>query len=199
MGYTDGNSLYCLGVLSNTQKRVSSGYVCVIIATLSAALCKGARDLGAEIYRFTKVMGIEQQVDHTWIVKTDKGDISCEHVVSCTGSFARKTGEMVGLDIPVIPVEHQFIVTEPHPAILERKQLGLPEMGVLRESDGGYYLREEAGGLLLGPYEKGAPCVYVDGPTDDCEYELFNEELDRLMPHIEFCMNRVPAFAEPCL
>jgi len=165
-------------------------------ADLTQALCKGARDMGAEIYRFTSVTAIEQQVDHTWIVKTDKGDIACDHVVSCTGSFARKTGEMVGLDIPVIPVEHQFIVTEPHPEILERKKQGLPEMGVLRESDGGYYLREEAGGLLLGPYEKHAPCVYVDGPADDCEYELFNQELDRLMPHIEFCMNRVPAFAE---
>ena len=100
---------------------------------------------------------MEQQKDQSWIVTTDQGDITCEHVVSCTGSFARKTGEMVGLDIPVIPVEHQFIVTEPHPEILERKKQGLHEMGVLRESDAGYYLREEAGGLLLGIYEKGAP------------------------------------------
>ncbi len=165
-------------------------------ADLTQALAKGARDLGATIHRFTTVTGIEQQTDGQWLVKTDKGDILCEHVVSCTGNFARKTGEMVGLDIPVIPVEHQFIVTEPHPEILERKKNGEPEMGVLRESDAGYYLREEAGGLLLGPYEKGAPCCYVDGPADDCEYELFNEELDRLMPHIEACMERVPAFGE---
>jgi dimethylglycine dehydrogenase len=103
---------------------------------------------------------------------------------------------MVGLDIPVIPVEHQFIVTEPHPEILERKKQGLHEMGVLREPDAGYYLREEAGGLLLGIYEKGAPVCYIDGPSDDCQYELFNSELERLMPHIEFCMNRVPAFGE---
>ena len=52
------------------------------------------------------------------------------------------------------------------------------------------------GGLLLGIYEKGAPVCYIDGPSDDCQYELFNGELDRLMPHIEFCMNRVPAFGE---
>jgi len=165
-------------------------------ADLTQALCKGARNRGAEIYENTKVTSMEQQKDHSWIVKTDKGDIVCEHVVSCTGSFARKTGEMVGLDIPVIPVEHQFIVTEPHPEILERKKQGLHEMGVLRESDAGYYLREEAGGLLLGIYEKGAPVCYIDGPSDDCQYELFNSELDRLMPHIEFCMNRVPAFGE---
>ena len=54
------------------------------------------------------------------------------HVISCSGNFARQTGEMVGLDIPVIPVEHQYIVTEPHPLIQQRKKDGLPEMGVLR-------------------------------------------------------------------
>ena len=165
-------------------------------ADLTQALCKGARNRGAEIYEHTKVVALEQQKDHSWIVKTDKGDIACEHVVSCTGNFARKTGEMVGLDIPVIPVQHQFIVTEPHPKIMERKKQGLPEMGVLRESDAGYYLREEAGGMILGPYEKGAPVCYIDGPSDDCQYELFNSDLDRLMPHIECCMHRVPAFGE---
>ena len=165
-------------------------------ADLTQALCKGARNHGAEIYEHTKVVALEQQKDHSWIVKTDKGDIACEHVVSCTGNFARKTGEMVGLDIPVIPVQHQFIVTEPHPEIMERKKQGLPEMGVLRESDAGYYLREEAGGMILGPYEKGAPVCYIDGPSDDCQYELFNSDLDRLMPHIECCMHRVPAFGE---
>ena len=165
-------------------------------ADLTQALCKGARNRGAEIYEHTLVTAIDQQKDNSWIVRTDKGDIACEHVVSCTGNYARKTGEMVGLDIPVIPVEHQFIVTEPHPEIMARKEQGLPEMGVLREPDSGYYLREEAGGLLLGPYEKGAPVCYIDGPSDDCQYELFNAELDRLMPHIERCMVRVPAFGE---
>jgi dimethylglycine dehydrogenase len=117
-------------------------------------------------------------------------------VVSATGSFARQTGAMVGLDVPVIPVEHQFIVTEPHPEIVRRHEQDLPEMGVLRESDGSWYLREERGGLLLGPYEKGAPCCYVDGPRDDCEYELFPEDIERLTPHIEAAINRVPAFGE---
>ena len=165
-------------------------------ADLTQALAKGARARGAEIYRNTTVTGLEQQSDDSWIVKTDKGDISCEHVVSCTGNFARQTGDMVGLDIPVIPVEHQYIVTEAHPDVLARKEQGLPEQGVLRESDAGYYLREEAGGFILGPYEKGAPCCYVDGPSPESEYELFNADLDRLTPHIEACINRVPAFAE---
>ena len=164
-------------------------------ADLTQALAQGARARGAEIYRHTTVIGIERRRDQ-WVVKTDKGDIVCEHVVSATGNFARKTGEMVGLEIPVIPVEHQYIVTEPHPAVLERHAKGLPEMGVLRESDSSWYLREENGGFILGPYEKGAPCCYVDGPDEQSEFELFQEDLERLAPHIETAIARVPAFGE---
>jgi len=165
-------------------------------ADLTQSMARGARDMGAEINRFTTVLGIEQQANDEWLVRTDKGDITCEHVVSATGSFARQTGAMVGLDIPVIPVQHQFIVTEPHPAIQARHEQGLPEMGVLRESDGSWYMREEAGGLLLGPYEVGAPACYVDGPSSDSEYELFQEDIERLEPHIESAINRVPIFGE---
>ena len=165
-------------------------------ADLTQALARGARALGAEINRNTTVTGIERARNGEWTVKTDKGDIVCEHIVSCTGNFARKTGQMVGLDIPVIPVEHQYIITEPHPEIVKRKEQGLPEMGVLRESDGSWYMREERQGLLLGPYEFGAPACYVDGPNDDAEYELFQEDIDRLMPHIESAIHRVPAFGE---
>ncbi|MCB1378784.1 MAG: GcvT family protein [Alphaproteobacteria bacterium] len=165
-------------------------------ADLTQAMAKGARNRGAEIYRNTTVTGIDQKPNGEWIVKTDKGDITCEHVVSASGNFARKTGAMVGLDIPVIPVEHQYIVTEPHPLIKERQAKGLPEMGVLREADSSWYMREENGGLLLGPYEHGAPCCYMDGPSDQSEYELFQEDLDRLAPHIETAIARVPAFGE---
>jgi len=165
-------------------------------ADLTQALARGARSRGATIYRNTTVTAISQRDDGKWVVSTDKGDIVAEHVISATGNFARKTGEMVGLNVPVIPVEHQYIVTEPHPAIVERKSKGLPEMGVLRESDSSWYMREENGGLLLGPYEHGAPCCYMDGPSDDSEYELFQEDLERLMPHIETAIARVPAFGE---
>jgi len=164
-------------------------------ADLTQALAIGSRNRGAEIYRNTTVMGIKQ-TKNGWVVETDKGSIECEHVVSCTGNFARQTGKMVGLEIPVIPVEHQYIVTEPHPEIVKRKKEGKPEMGVLRDSDTQWYMREEAGGLILGPYEKGAPCCYVDGPSKDSEYELFQEDLERLAPHIEGAIHRVPAFGE---
>ena len=165
-------------------------------ADLTQALAAGARSRGATIHRKTAVVGIRQATSGGWVVHTDKGDIICDHVVSATGNYARQTGEMVGLDIPVMPVEHQYIVTEPHPDLEERKRQGLPELGVLRESDGSWYMREENSGLILGPYEKDAPCCYVDGPDPAAEYELFQEDIDRLMPHIEAAMNRVPAFAE---
>jgi dimethylglycine dehydrogenase len=165
-------------------------------ADLTQALARGARERGAEINRHTTVTSIERAPGGEWKVSTDKGDITCEHVVSATGNFARQTGRMVGINVPVIPVEHQYIVTEAHPEIVKRKAQGLPEMGVLRESDSAWYMREEAGGLLLGPYEKGAPACYVDGPSSDSEYELFPEDLDRLAPHIETAIARVPAFGE---
>ncbi len=165
-------------------------------AELTQALAAGARSRGATIHRNTAVTGIERKAGGEWLVRTDKGDVTCEHVVAASGNFARRTGQMVGLDVPVIPVEHQFIVTEPHPEIVQRHKDGLPEMGVLRESDASYYLREEAGGLLLGPYEAGAPCCYLDGPDEASEYELFQEDLERLEPHIEAAINRVPAFGE---
>lgn len=165
-------------------------------ADLTQALAKGARARGATIHRNTHVLDIDQAASGAWIVKTDKGDITCEHIISATGNYARQTGKMVGLDIPVIPVQHQYIVTEPHPELQRRKAEGLPEMGVLREPDGSWYLREENSGFILGPYEKGAPCCYVDGPDPRAEYELFQEDIERLEPHIEAAMNRVPAFAE---
>ena len=165
-------------------------------ADLTQAMAKGARDRGATIYRNTTVQSIRRTESGEWEITTDKGVITCEHVVSCTGNFARKTGAMVGLDIPVIPVEHQYIVTEAHPEIKARHAAGEPEMGVLRDSDNGWYMREEAGGLILGPYEHGAPACYVDGPSDDSEYELFQEDLERIEQHIESAMFRVPVFGE---
>jgi dimethylglycine dehydrogenase len=180
--------------LIGAMRHPEDGYVQP--ADLTQAFAKGAREGGAKIYRYTTVEGIEQLDDGMWKVSTNKGDIICEHVVSCTGSFARKTGEMVGLDIPVVPVEHQYIVTESHTDILKRRANGEHELGVLRESDGSWYMREEAGGLILGPYEHGAPACYLDGPDEQSEYELFQEDIDRLMPHIESAMHRVPIFEE---
>ena len=119
-------------------------------ADLTQALARGARDRGGEINRMTTVTAIERLPSGEWKVVTDRGEITCEHVVSASGNFARATGRMVGIDIPVIPVQHQYIVTEAHPEIVARKAQGLPEMGVLRESDSSWYMRERRAACCSG-------------------------------------------------
>ncbi len=165
-------------------------------ADVTMALAKGARNRGAEIYRQTKVTGIRQKPNGEWLVATDKGDILAEHVVAATGAWARQIGAMVGLDLPVIAVEHQYIVTDEIPELAERKAQGLKELAVLRESDQSYYMREERQGLILGPYEKGAPAWAVDGVPDSFGQELLPPDLDRLQPHIEAAIRRVPIFGK---
>ena len=164
-------------------------------ADLTSALAKGARSNGAEIHTRTPVTAIRRGKGE-WVVTAGEGEIRCEHIVSATGNFVRRTGAMVGLDIPVVPVQHQYIVTDDHPAIVKRKEAGEPELGVLRHADGSWYMRQERGGLILGPYEKGAPACYIDSPADNCEYELFEGDLERLEPHIESAIATVPAFGE---
>lgn len=163
-------------------------------ADLTMALARGARMRGAEIYQHTPVTSISQKPNGEWVVHTDKGDIACEHIVQATGNYARQSAAMVGLDIPVIPVEHQYIVTDIDPALQAHRDAGNPELAVLRDSDHSYYLREERGGWILGPYEKGAPACFVDGVTKGFEKDLFPGDLERLMPHVEACMQRVPSF-----
>ena len=165
-------------------------------ADVTYAMAKGARQMGAKIEQQCPVDAIERNGSGEWVVKTAKGDVTCEHVVCATGNYARETGRMFGIDVPAIPVEHQFIVTDSHPALVERREQGLPELPILRESDSSYYLREERQGLLLGPYEQGAPACFADGVPPTFEKDLFPADLDRLMPHVEAAINRVPAFAE---
>ncbi|RDD60818.1 GcvT family protein [Ferruginivarius sediminum] len=163
-------------------------------ADLTMALARGARTRGAEIYQHTPVTGISQKPNGEWVVHTAKGDITCEHIVQATGNYARETAAMVGLDIPSIPVEHQYIVTDTVPELKEYREAGNKELPVLRDSDTSYYLREERMGWLLGPYEKGAPARFADGVPESFEKDLFPGDLDRLMPHIEACIHRVPSF-----
>ena len=104
---------------------------------------------------------------------------------------------MVGLEIPVIPVEHQYIVTEPHPEIVKRKKEGKPEMGVLRDSDSTMVYERRSWRFDIRTIRKMVHhACYVDGPSKDSEYELFQEDLERLAPHIEGAIHRVPAFGE---
>jgi len=169
----------------------TDGHIAPVDVTM--ALAKGARMKGAEIYQQTEVSGIEREGGE-WVVKSNNGDIRCEHVVCATGNYARQTALMVGLQIPVIPVEHQYIVTDVDPALKDYREAGNKELPILRESDSQYYFREERMGWILGPYEKHAPACFVDGVPASFEKDLFPGDLDRIQTHVEAGLARVPSF-----
>ncbi len=159
---------------------------------LTMALRRGARMAGAEICEQTEVLGVERTAAGEWKITTNRGDIVCEHVVCATGNYARETGRKFGLDVPSIPVEHQYIVYDESAELKAYRAAGGRELAVLRESDASYYLREERMGWILGPYEKGAPARFADGVPGHFGKELFPGDLDRLLPHVEAAMKRVP-------
>jgi dimethylglycine dehydrogenase len=164
-------------------------------ADLTMALRKGARAKGAEVYEQTEVTAVARTRSGEWKLTTTKGEITCEHVVCATGNYARQTGRMFGLNVPAIPVEHQYIVYEESPELKAYRQGGGRELAVMREPDQSYYLREERLGWILGPYEAGAPARFADGVPSWFGKSLFDGDLDRLIPHIEGAQRRVPALA----
>jgi dimethylglycine dehydrogenase len=162
-------------------------------ADLTMALRKAARAAGAEIYEHTEVTGVARTASGEWQLRTSRGDLTAEHIVCATGNYARQMGRLFGLDVPSIPVEHQYIVYDESAELKAYRQRGGRELAVLRESDKSYYLREERMGWILGPYEKGAPARFADGVPEWFGRSLFPGDLDRLLPHVEAAMRRVPA------
>ena len=129
---------------------------------------------GAEIYEHTEAQAIERTPCGRVAVRTDQGrDRRAEHLVFATGNYARQSGRLIGLNVPAIPVEHQYIVYDESPELKAYRQGGGRELAVLRESDQSYYLREERMGWILGPYEKGAPARFADGVPDWFGRSLF--------------------------
>ncbi|MEM7042169.1 MAG: FAD-dependent oxidoreductase [Pseudomonadota bacterium] len=155
---------------------------------LTQAFAKGARDLGAKVKRFTKVTGLEQQPDSTWLVRTDKGDIRADIVVNAAGYRAGEVMAMVDQKLPIVTMSHQYLITEPIPE-LEARDGKLP---LLRDPDISYYLREERDGLILGPYEWKATPMWLDGMPDDFANQLWGDDLDRIEWYIEQAIERVP-------
>ena len=156
-------------------------------------LSKLARENGAEINRFTRVTAINELPTGEWEVVTDKGTIVAEHVVNAAGCFAREVGAMVGATIPMINLEHQYLVTETHPDI---EALGW-ELPVCRDSYSSAYIRQEGLGFLVGPYEKwGSKPWALNGMDWNFDRELFEPDLDRLMPFLERCFELTPKFEE---
>jgi dimethylglycine dehydrogenase len=157
---------------------------------LTTALAKGARAKGAEINRHTAVEAIER--DGTgWIVRTTKGNIRADIVVNAAGQWAREIGRMVGVEHPIVPLEHHYLITEP---IGEVTKLGA-ELPVLRDPEASFYIREEGGALLVGPFERETVPWAVDGIPENFHSSLLEPSLERLEDVLQDVAKRVPAFA----
>ncbi|SDY40215.1 GcvT family protein [Citreimonas salinaria] len=174
-------------------------------ADVTMALARGARQRGVEIERRWQVDGYAWKGDHWDVTVTkmaEKGGnlvpsdettvIHAEHVVTATGNHAQRTAKLLGIKIPAIPVEHQYIVTEPDPALVDyRKTHG--EHPVLRDADAKWYVREERGGWILGPYERNAPARFEYGVPDSFRADLFPLALDRIEEEYMSFIHRIPS------
>jgi dimethylglycine dehydrogenase len=158
-------------------------------AGVTQAMAKGAKQRGAEIYRFNPVAGITRTISGEWIVHTKEGAITCEYIVNCAGLWAPKIGAMVGLDLPIIPIEHQHILFDDMP---ELKDTGL-QLPLLRDPDTSYYMRQEMAALLIGPYETEPAAWHPEGVPDDFAAASLPPNLDRINDILMAAIARVPA------
>ncbi len=156
-------------------------------------LAQLAKANGAEINRFTQVTAINALPTGEWEVVTDKGTVIAEHVVNAAGCFAPQVAAMVGVKLPIVNLEHQYLVTEEHPE-LAKLDFELP---VCRDSSASSYIRQERNGLLVGPYETfGSKPWALNGIDWSFDRGLFAADLERLMPFLDRCMELVPIFQE---
>ncbi|MDF1633607.1 FAD-dependent oxidoreductase [Mycoplana sp. MJR14] len=158
------------------------------------AYAKSAKKNGAEIYLHTKVEDLVQLADGTWRVITDKGEIAAEHVVNCGGLWAREIGRMVGLELPVLAMEHMYLITEDMPEVIEFNRTQGRELMHCVDFDGEIYIRQERNGMLMGTYEKACrPWSPLSTPWD-FGHELLAEDLERITPELEVGFRHFPAF-----
>lgn len=156
------------------------------------AYAKAARQKGAAIYRHTRVVDIKPTGKGSWHVVTDAGTIEAQHVVNAAGLWAREVGAMVGVQLPLVPMEHHYLLTEDLPELKE----SLREMPLILDLDAEIYLRQERKGVLLGVYEKEAtPWALQGSPWDYGETELLPPALDRLTDALDKGFQRFPALA----
>lgn len=163
-------------------------------AQLTQALAKGARDQGAKIVRFCPVTGVRRQNDE-WVVETDKGEIRCETVVNAAGYYAAQVGEFFGRRVPMMVMEHQYILFEEIPELKTWSEQSGRKLPLLRDVDTSYYLRQEKFGMNLGPYERNCRAHWAeskDSVPEDFSFQLYPDDLDRLEAYLEDAMARVP-------
>ncbi len=174
-------------------------------ADVTQAMAKGARQHGAIIERRWQVDGY-RWTGSEWVVSVTKmvekggnlvpgeetAEIVAEHVVTATGNHAQRTARLLGIKIPAIPVEHQYIVTEPDPMLQEYRK-SHPEHPVLRDADAKWYVREERGGWILGPYERNAPARFLYDVPESFRADLFPLDLERIEEEYMSMIHRIPS------
>jgi len=162
------------------------------------ALAAGAKQMGAEIVRHTRVTGVNALPSGEWEVVTENGNVICEHVVNAAGCYAKKVAEWVGADVPITNMLHQYFVTEPIKEFLESDV----EMPVIRDPQASAYYRQEQKSGLIGIYETApewAEEAWAERggfPEWESENELFDGSFDKSMEHLEMVLNRMPIWAE---
>ena len=153
------------------------------------AYVKAARTLGASVERFTRVVALEARRDGSWDVVTDKGTVHAEHVVNCAGLWAREVGRLVGIELPVLAMEHHYLLTEDIPELKGRER----EIVNTTDYAGEIYMRQERGGALIGTYEPHGIVWSPERTPDDFSMQLLPDDFARLAPYFEVGFSHFPA------
>jgi dimethylglycine dehydrogenase len=152
------------------------------------AYAKSAQIGGAEIVRHTRVTELKARTDGSWDVITDHGNVHAEHVVNAGGLWAREVGRMVGIELPILAMEHQYLITGDMPELV-----GRPESLHCIDFEGELYIRQERGGMLMGTYERaGVPWSEVQTPWDFGQ-DLLPNDLERIAPSLEVGFEHFPS------
>jgi dimethylglycine dehydrogenase len=156
---------------------------------VTQALAQGARQFGATIVRHCPVEAVRQRPNGEWELQTPTGSYVAEYVVNAAGLWAREVGRLFGADLPIVPMEHQYLITNDIPELVA---LGF-EIPVGVDFLGANYFRQERNGLLLGTYEQDCRHWAVDGTPPDYGVELLSPDLERLGEELQKAMERIPA------
>ncbi|GMG85439.1 FAD-dependent oxidoreductase [Paralimibaculum aggregatum] len=152
------------------------------------AYAAAARAAGAEIVLRTPVLETRPRADGSWDVVTHAGTVVAEHVVNAAGLWAREVGRLAGVELPLHPVEHQYLVTEETPEVYERDA----ELPHVMDPEGESYLRQEGRGLVIGFYEQDMDLWAVDGTPSGFGHELLPDNLDRIGESLALAFRRYP-------
>ena len=152
------------------------------------AYAAAARQRGAEIVLHNRVLELNPQPDGTWSVVTEQGTVTAENVVNAAGLWAKQVGRMAGVDLPVTPMEHHYLVTEPLPEV----QALTAELPMMMDLEGFTYARQEQGGLLLGVYELSPKHWNLDGVPWNYGIELIPPDVERIAPELAVGFERYP-------